>query len=79
MKQLRLELNEKTYQQLKTKFKGDEKAICDFAIKVLNDELSKIFTAQSKTDSEKKTNGLEDYLKSGKPGSRSYGTKGQGW
>ena len=32
-----------------------------------------------KMDSTKNNTDLNDYLKSSKPGSRSYGTKGQGW
>ena len=79
MKYLKLKLDEKTYQNLKTKFKGDEKAMCDFAVNALNDKLVKSFTNNSNSSSDKKTKGLEDYLKSGKSGSRSYGTKGQGW
>ena len=79
MKYLKLALDEEVYHHLKTKFKGDEKDMSDFAVKVLTEELKKIFTDNSKTDSDNNTKGLEDYLKSGQSGSRSYGTKGQGW
>ena len=51
----------------------------NFAAKILNDELSKIFLDESKSNSDLNTKDLENYLKSGKTGSRSYGTKGQGW
>lgn len=79
MKHLNLELDEETYQRLKIKFKGDEKTMRDFVVKVLTDELVKTFADKDKADSDKNIKGLEDYLKLGKSGSRSYGTKGQGW
>ena len=79
MRHLNLELDQKTYQRLKTKFQGDEKAICDFAVKAIKDGLEKPFTNKSKTGPDKHTKDLESYLKSGNSGSRSYGTKGQGW
>lgn len=72
MKYLKLELDEKIYQNLKNKFNDDQKAIHDFVVKSLIDKL-----LEPSTD--KNNQGLEEYLKSGKPGSRSYGTKGQGW
>ena len=72
MKYLKLELDEKVYQDLRNKFNNDEKGIHDFVINLLVDKLMEISTEKNKKN-------LEDYLKSGKPGSRSYGTKGQGW
>ena len=79
MKYLKLELNAKIYHHLKAKFKGDEKAMSDFAVKALIDELSKFSTNKNLGDSDKNEAELKDYLKSIKPGSRSYGIKGQGW
>jgi len=72
MKYLKLELDEKTYQDLKNKFNDDEKAMHDFVLNSLTDNLTK-------TRVNENNHSLEDYLKSSKPGSRSYGTKGQGW
>lgn len=79
MKYLKLELDDETYQHLKTKFKGDEKAICDFAVNILTDKLSKILADENKAGPDKNIKDLDEYLKTGKSGSRSYGTKGQGW
>ena len=79
MKHLKLELDEKTYHHLKTKFKGDNEAMSDFAIKALTDALVKTFNGKSKAGSDKNTPDVKDYLKSDKSGSRSYGIKGQGW
>ena len=79
MKYIKLKLNDQTYHSLNKKFKNDEKLMSKFAAKILNDELSKIFLDESKSNSDLNTKDLENYLKSGKTGSRSYGTKGQGW
>ena len=79
MKYLKLELSDKIYQFLKTKFKGYEKSICDFVVKALTDELIKTFNDKSKAGSDKNIPDVKDYLKSDKSGSRSYGIKGQGW
>ena len=79
MKYIKLKLNDQTYHSLNKKFKNDEKLMRNFAAKILNDELSKIFLDESKSNSDLNTKDLENYLKSGKTGSRSYGTKGQGW
>jgi hypothetical protein len=47
--------------------------------KILSKEIKE--TGLNPNDSEKKdiNENLENYLKSSKPGSRSYGIKGQGW
>ena len=76
MNHLKLELDENTYQYLKIKFNGDEKAMGDFVNKILTKELAKVRNNKSTTDNK---DDLEDYLKSSKSGSRSYGIKGQGW
>ena len=62
MKYLKLELSDKIYQSLKTKFKGDEKSICDFVVKALTDELTKNFTDNSKAVSDKNIEDLKDYV-----------------
>ena len=79
MNYLKLKLDDDTYQYLKVKFDGDINAIEDFVKKTLSKEIEK--TRLDPNDSEKKNinDNLENYLKSGKSGSRSYGIKGQGW
>jgi hypothetical protein len=79
MNYLKLKLDDDTYQYLKDKFDGDINAIEDFVKKILSKEIEK--TRLDPNDSEKKNinDNLENYLKSGKSGSRSYGIKGQGW
>ena len=79
MNYLKLKLDDNTYQYLKDKFDGDINAIEDFVKKTLSKEIEK--TRLDPNDSEKKNinDNLENYLKSGKSGSRSYGIKGQGW
>ena len=79
MSYLKLKLDDDTYQYLKDKFDGDINAIEDFIKKTLSKEIEK--TRLDPNESEKKNinDNLENYLKSGKSGSRSYGIKGQGW
>ena len=79
MKYLKLKLDDDTYQYLKDKFDGDINAIEDFVKKTLSKEIKK--KRLDPNDLEKKNidDNLENYLKSGKSGSRSYGIKGQGW
>ncbi len=79
MNYLKLKLDDETYQYLKAKFGGDINAMEDFVKKTLSNEIKK--KRLDPNDSEKKNidDNLENYLKSGKSGSRSYGIKGQGW
>jgi len=78
MNYLKLKLDDEIYQYLKVKFDGDINAMEDFAKKTLSNEIRK--TLLDPNDAEKNINdNLENYLKSGKSGSRSYGIKGQGW
>ena len=79
MNYLKLKLDDETYQYLKVKFDGDINAMEDFVKKTLSKEIEKI--RRDSNDAEKKNtnDNLENYLKSGKSGSRSYGIKGQGW
>ena len=53
MKHLKLEVNDETYQRLEKNFKGNEKAMSDFAAKALTNELSKFPANKSVADSEK--------------------------
>jgi len=79
MNYLKLKLDDETYQYLKVKFGGDINAMENFVKKTLSNEIKK--TRLDPNVSEKKNidDNLENYLKSGKSGSRSYGIKGQGW
>ena len=79
MNYLKLKLDDETYQYLKVKFGGDINAMEDFVKKILSNEIKN--KRLDPTEAEKKNNDdkLENYLKSGKSGSRSYGIKGQGW
>ena len=72
MKQVNFNLDDKVYQYFKELFNGNEKAMNEFAVKTLTDEIIKNYAHNNKKD-------LEVFLKSGKLGSRTYGTKGQGW
>ena len=79
MNYLKLKLDDETYQYLKVKFGGDINAMEDFVKKILSNEIKN--KRLDSTEAEKKNidDKLENYLKSGKSGSRSYGIKGQGW
>ena len=79
MNYLKLKLDDETYQYLKAKFGGDINAMEDFVKKILSNEIKN--KGLDPTEAEKKNidNKLENYLRSGKSGSRSYGIKGQGW
>ena len=79
MNYLKLKLDDETYQYLKAKFGGDINAMEDFVKKILSNEIKN--KRLDPTEAEKKNidDNLENYLKSGKSGSRSYGIKGQGW
>ena len=79
MNYLKLKLDDETYQYLKVEFGGDINAMEDFVKKILSNEIKN--KRLDPTEAEKKNidDKLENYLKSGKSGSRSYGIKGQGW
>ena len=79
MNYLKLKLDDDTYQYLKDKFDGDINAIEDFVKKTLSKEIEKTRLNPNDLEKKKTTDNLENYLKSGKSGSRSYGIKGQGW
>ena len=75
-KKLTINLDEKVYQRLLERFKGDENALQEYAAKVLENQ-NHDFGDESESDKIKK--GLQDYLNKGSAGTRSYGIKGQGW
>ena len=79
MNSLKIKLDKDTYQYLKIKFNGDINAMEDFAKKTLTKEIERERLDLNKAEKKSIDDGLENYLKSGKSGSRSYGIKGQGW
>ena len=79
MNSLKLKLDKDTYQYLKIKFNGDINAMEDFAKKTLTKEIERERLDLNKAEKKSIDDGLENYLKSSKSGSRSYGIKGQGW
>ncbi|MBI4388900.1 MAG: hypothetical protein HY580_01860 [Nitrospinae bacterium] len=70
-------LDEETRKRLYELCGGDEKAMREFAAQAVAKQLSE--KEKEKKDPPADLQGLEDYLKSGNPGSRAYGIKGQGW
>ena len=79
MNYLKLKLDDETYQYLKVKFGGDINAMEDFVKKILSNEIKNKRLDPTKAEKKNINDNLENYLKSGKSGSRSYGIKGQGW
>ena len=79
MNYLKLKLDDETYQYLKVKFGGDINAMEDFVKKTLSNEIKKKRLDPNEAEKKNINDNLENYLKSGKSGSRSYGIKGQGW
>ncbi len=73
-----MEIDDKIHRRLSIMFKGDDKAIHDFIVKSITDQIEEISSDGPEANVDTKSD-LEDYLKSGKQGSRSYGIKGQGW
>jgi hypothetical protein len=73
---LTLELDEKVYQQLLKRFQGDENALKEYAVRVLENH---DHDSEDEATSDEIKKGLEDYLNKGNSGTRSYGIKGQGW
>ena len=76
---IKLKLDDTTYQYLKDRFDGDVNLIENFIKKMLSKEIKKIRLDPNDLDKKNTSDNLENYLKSGKSGSRSYGVKGQGW
>ena len=76
---IKLKLDDATYQYLKDRFDGDVNLIEDFIKNILSKEIKKIRLDPNDLDKNNTSDNLENYLKSGKSGSRSYGVKGQGW
>jgi hypothetical protein len=79
MNYIKLELDDATYQYIKSKFNNDKKAMSTYAIKILTEKVKTNPLNNKKVNIKNQTNDLKDYLESGESGSRSYGIKGQGW
>ncbi len=76
-KDLTISVSEKTYEQLINLVKGDS----DNLQGLLEQAIHEWLEGHNKQVDEKSdaSLNLEDYLKTSKSGSRSYGVKGQGW
>ena len=79
MNYLKLKLDDDTYQLLKVKFGDDINAMEDFVKKILSNEIKKQRLDPNEEENQNIIDNLENFLKSGKSSSRSYGIKGQGW
>ena len=79
MNHIKLELDDATYQHIKSKFNNDKKAMSTYIINLLTEKVKTDSLNSEMTNIKDRTNDLKDYLESGESGSRSYGIKGQGW
>ena len=79
MNYIKLELDDATYQHIKSKFNNDKKAMSIYITRILMEKIKTDSLSNEKVNIKDKTNDLKDYLESGESGSRSYGIKGQGW
>mgnify|MGYP003984426799 FL=1 len=79
MNYIKLELDEATYQHIKSKFNNDKKAMSSYVTELLTAKIKNDSLNNEKVNTKSRTNDLKDYLESGESGSRSYGIKGQGW
>ena len=79
MNHIKLELDDATYQHIKSKFNNDKKAMSTYIINLLTEKVKTDSLNSEITNIKNRTNDLKDYLESGESGSRSYGIKGQGW
>ena len=72
-KRVILNIEPDLYQRLEKRFKNDEHGLNQFIIDAIRNQLSGPAPLPDEKD------GLENYLKKGSSGSRTYGVKGQGW
>ena len=79
MNHIKLELDDATYQHIKSKFNNDKNAMSTYIINLLTEKVKTDSLNSEMTNIKNRTNDLKDYLESGESGSRSYGIKGQGW
>ena len=75
-KQLRIELQQDTYQRLLNQFQGDEQALNKFILDLLN-KTSEMNLQDPAINLD--ASGLKEYLQSSQQRSREYGAKGEGW
>jgi mRNA-degrading endonuclease RelE of RelBE toxin-antitoxin system len=71
--ELKIELDDQIFQQLKELCKGDKNKMQEYIKKALKIRINQEDPSYSHKDS------LESYLNKGNTGSRNYGVKGQGW
>lgn len=76
-KEFAFSMDENVYRRLRELCKDDENAMREYVAKALEKQIS--LENQPSRSNPADLQGLEDYLKSGDPGSRAYGIKGQGW
>jgi len=79
MNYLDLKLDNDTYELLNKRFNGNKEAMEAYVKEIVIKEIKKTDPGSNKSSKKKNDSNLENYLKSAKPGSRSYGIKGQGW
>ena len=72
-KELKIELDDQVFQQLKELCKGDKNKMEEYIRQALINRMNQEVPSYSHKDS------LESYLNKGNTGSRNYGVKGQGW
>ena len=70
-----LNIESELYQRLEAHFRDDDQGLNHFIIESIRKQLSDLPITQSQS----KQDDLENYLKKGSSGSRTYGIKGQGW
>ncbi len=71
--ELKIELDDQIFQQLKELCKGDKNKMQEYIKKALKNRINQEDPSYPRKDS------LESYLNKGNAGSRNYGVKGQGW
>ena len=71
--ELKIELDDQVFQQLKELCKGDKNKMQEYIKKALKNKINQEDPSHFHKD------GLESYLNKGNTGSRNYGVKGQGW
>jgi len=69
-------LDEETYRRLLQVCNGNEEEMKRLAIEAIQ---SRLHAGEETLSEEPPPPSLEDFVKSEKPGSRSYGIRGQGW
>lgn len=74
-KKVILNIDQDLYQRLESHFKADDQGLKQFILEAIRNQLSNL-PADSSAN---KNDDLENYLKKGSSGSRTYGVKGQGW